>query len=281
MTRQWQEETSRPFRRFLSKVPEITVFFWIIKILTITVGQTFADFLSDTVGLGLTLTTVVINVALVVALCFQFRAGRYIPGLYWLVVGLVSIVGTLITDNLVDNIGVPLEVTAIVFAVALAATFAIWYANEKSLSIHTIDTRRREAFYWLAILLTFALGTAAGDAAAEKLGLGYATAAVIFAALIAVVALAHRWLGLGAVLAFWIAYVLTRPLGAALGDLLAQPREVGGFGLGTFVTSLAFLSTILVVVGYLTWTRRDAPALNPQRYREVFGRAPGPAGPPM
>jgi len=276
MTRPWQEETSRPFRRFLSKVPELTVFFWIIKILATTVGQTFADFLGDTVGLGLTLTTVVVNVALVVALCFQFRAARYIPGLYWLVVGLVSIVGTLITDNLVDNIGIPLEGTAVVFAVALAGTFTAWYASEKSLSIHTIDTRRREAFYWLAILLTFALGTAAGDSAAENLGLGYATAAIILAALLAVVALAHRWLGLGAVLAFWIAYVLTRPLGAAVGDLLAQPRVVGGVGLGAVATSLAFLGTILAVVGYLTWTRRDAPALNAQRYREVFGRAPGP-----
>jgi uncharacterized membrane-anchored protein len=280
MTRQWQEETSRPFRRFLSKVPEITVFFWIIKILATTVGQTVADFLSETVGLGLTLTTVVVNIGLVVALCFQFRAVRYIPGLYWLVVGLVSVVATLITDNLVDNIGVPLDGTAIFFATALAATFVTWYATEKSLSIHTIDTRRREAFYWLAILLTFALGTAAGDLAAERLGLGYATAALIFAGLIALVALAHKKLGLGAVLAFWIAYVLTRPLGASLGDLLAQPREVGGLALGTTATSLAFLGTILAVVVYLTWTRRDAPALNPQRYREVFGHAPGPAGPP-
>jgi uncharacterized membrane-anchored protein len=262
----------RPFRRFLGKVPEITVFFWIVKILATTVGETFADFLSDTLGLGLTLTTVVMSVALVVALSVQFRAERYVPARYWLVVVLISIVGTLITDNLVDDAGVPLEATAIVFAVALAATFAAWYAVEKSLSIHTIDTPRREGFYWLTILFTFALGTAAGDLAAERMGLGYALAAVIFAALIAVVAVAHRSLRLGAVLAFWIAYVLTRPLGASLGDLLAQPRDEGGLGLGTVITSLFFLATILGVVAYLTGTRKDAPGLNAERDREVVGR---------
>jgi uncharacterized membrane-anchored protein len=272
MTSDLQDETARPFRRFLSKVPEITVFFWIIKVLATTVGETFADFLSDTLGLGLTLTTVFMTVALLVALYFQFRARRYVPAHYWLMVVLVSIVGTLITDNLVDNIGVPLEVTTIVFAVALAATFVVWYRTERSLSIHTIDTRRREAFYWLAILFTFALGTAAGDLAAEKLGLGYALAAATFAVLIAVVAVAHLRFGMNAVLAFWIAYVLTRPLGAALGDLLSQSRADGGLGLGTVLTSLAFLATILGVVIYLTVSRKDAPQLNAKRYWEVAGR---------
>jgi uncharacterized membrane-anchored protein len=272
MTTDWQGDAGRPFRRFLSKVPEITVFFWIIKILATTVGETFADFLSTTLGLGLTLTTVVMSVALAVALIAQFRAQRYIPGLYWLVVVLISIVGTLITDNLVDNLGVPLEVTAIVFALALAATFAAWYRVERSLSIHTIDTTRREAFYWLAILFTFALGTAAGDLAAEKLGLGYAMAALVFAALIAIVAVAHRRFGLGAVTAFWIAYILTRPLGASLGDLLSQSRDDGGLGLGTVLTSVVFLATILAVVTYLAVSRRDAPRLTEERRREVIGR---------
>jgi uncharacterized membrane-anchored protein len=261
MTRSWQDETFRPFRRFLSKVPEITVFFWIIKILATTVGETFADFLSGTLGLGLTLTTAVTAVVLAVALWVQFNVPRYVPALYWLVVMLISVIGTLITDTLVDNLGVPLPVAAVVFAVALAATFAAWHASEKSLSIHTIDTPRREAFYWLAILLTFALGTAAGDLAAERLGLGYAVAAAIFAALIAVVAVAHKRFGLGAVLAFWIAYVLTRPLGASLGDLLSEPRDSGGLALGTVATSLAFLAAIVAVVIYLTRTRRDTPGL--------------------
>jgi uncharacterized membrane-anchored protein len=272
MTRDWQGDAGRPFRRFLSKVPEITVFFWIIKVLATTVGETFADLLSDTLGLGLTITTVVMTLALLVALGFQFRAQRYIPGLYWLVVVLISIVGTLITDNLVDNIGVPLEATTVFFAVALALTFAAWYRAERSLSIHTIDTPRREGFYWLAILFTFALGTAAGDLTAEKLGLGYAVATTMFAVLIAAVAVAHLRFGLNAVLAFWIAYVLSRPLGASLGDLLSQSRDDGGLGLGTVATSLVFLATILGVVSYLAVSRRDAPHLNETRYREVAGR---------
>ncbi|WP_433288574.1 COG4705 family protein [Micromonospora sp. CA-244673] len=260
-------DVDRPFRRFLSKAPEVTVFFWIIKILATTVGETFADFLNVTAGLGLTLTTVVMSVLLAIVLVLQFRTVRYVPARYWLVVVLISIVGTLITDNLVDNIGVPLEVTTVVFAVLLGATFAVWYAAEKTLSIHTIDTPRREAFYWLAILFTFALGTAAGDLAAEALGLGYAVAAAIFAALIAAVWLAHRFIGLGAVVAFWIAYVLTRPLGASLGDLLAQPGDEGGLGFGTVVTSFVFLLTILAVVAYLSVSKRDQPALDAQAQR--------------
>jgi uncharacterized membrane-anchored protein len=260
MTSTWSNELELPLRRHLSKVPEITILFWIIKILATTVGETFADFLSDTLGLGLTLTTVVTSALLAVTLVAQFRVRRYIPGLYWLVVVLISIVGTLITDNLVDNLGVPLKVTTAVFAVLLAATFAFWHATEKTLSIHTIDSPRREALYWLTILFTFALGTAAGDLAAEASGLGYAVAAVVFAALIAAVWLAHRFLGLGAVVAFWIAYVTTRPLGASLGDLLSQPRDAGGLGLGTVVTSSLFLVTILAIVSYLSITRRDRPS---------------------
>jgi uncharacterized membrane-anchored protein len=272
MTRDWPGDAGRPFRRFLSKAPELTIFFWIIKVLVTTVGDTFADFLSDTVALGLTLTTVAMTVALLVALIFQFRAQRYIPGLYWLVVALISIVGTLLTDNILDNIGVPLEATAVAFAVALAVTFVVWYRAERSLSVHTIDTNRREGFYWLAILLTFALGTAADDLTAERLGWGYATAAVFFAVLIAVVAVARLRFGLNAVLAFWIAYVLTRPFGASLGGLLSQPRDDGGAGLGTAAISIAFLFTIVAVVTYLSVSRRDAPQLNAKRYHEVVGR---------
>lgn len=273
MTTDLQDDLARPYRSLLSKVPEITIFFWIIKVLATTVGETFADFLSDTLGLGLTVTTVVMSVAVLVALSFQFRAPRYVPGLYWLVVVLISIVGTLITDNLVDSLGVPLEVTTIAFAVALAGTFIAWYRSERSLSIHTIDSVRREAFYWLAILFTFALGTAAGDLAAEKLGLGYAIAGITFAALIAAIAIAHLRVGMNAVLAFWLAYILTRPLGASLGDLLSQSRADGGLGLGTVITSLAFLVTILAVVVYLSVTRRDAPErLETRLYREMADR---------
>ncbi|MDT5029964.1 MAG: hypothetical protein QOC94_135 [Actinoplanes sp.] len=262
MKNEWQPDIDRPFRRFLSKVPEVTIWFWIVKILATTVGETFADFLSTTLGLGLTLTTVAVFDALIVVMIVQLRAGRYVPPLYWLVVMLVGIVGMLITDNLVDNLDIPLEATTIALAVALAATFVLWYRAERTLSIHTVDTPRREMFYWLAILFAFSLGTAAGGLAVARLGLGYAVAAVILAALIAVIAVAHQRFGFHAVLAFWLLYILTGPLGAALGDLLSQPADAGGLGLGTVTTSVAFLAVILAVVAYLSRSRRDAPALS-------------------
>jgi uncharacterized membrane-anchored protein len=241
----------------LNKVPEVTLYFWLIKILCTTVGETAADFLNDNVGLGLTNTTYIMGALLIVALFFQFRAREYKPGIYWLAVVLISVVGTLITDNLVDNYGVALETTTAAFSIALAVTFAAWFASERTLSIHTIVTSRREGFYWLAILFTFALGTAAGDLAAERLSLGYWPSALIFGGLIGVVALAHFRFNLNAVLAFWIAYILTRPLGASIGDFMSQPGKNGGLGLGTTVTSVIFLATILALVVYLTITRRD------------------------
>lgn len=244
-------------RHMLNKVPEITVFFWVIKVLATTVGETFADYLTGTLGMTLSAATLVVGALLVVTLVAQFRAPRYVAPVYWLAVVLISVVGTLITDNLVDTYGVPLWVTTAVFAVALGITFAVWYRIEHTLSIHSITSTRREAFYWLAILFTFALGTAAGDLLAEGLGLGYLASAVLFAAAIGVVAVAHYRFGLGAVLAFWIAYVLTRPLGASIGDLLSQPTADGGLGLGTTTTSLIFLATIAVIVVYLSFTKRD------------------------
>lgn len=244
-------------RRMLNKVPEITLFFWIIKILCTTVGETAADYLNERLNLGLTGTTVVTGVLLLVTLVFQFKARRYVPAVYWLAVVLLSVVGTLITDNLVDNYGVPLETTTAVFGVALAATFAAWFASERTLSVHTIVTSRREAFYWLAILFTFALGTAAGDLVAERMDLGYWPSALVFGGLIAAVGFAHFGLGLNAVLAFWLAYILTRPLGASLGDYLSQPTDGGGLGLGTIATSALFLLAILGLVLYLTVTKKD------------------------
>jgi uncharacterized membrane-anchored protein len=241
----------------LNKVPEVTLYFWIIKILCTTVGETAADFLNTNLNLGLTGTTYVISAVLAVALVFQFRLRRYVPSAYWLAVVLISVVGTLITDNLTDNFGVSLVTTTVVFSVALAAAFAAWYATERTLSIHSIFTTRREAFYWLAVLVTFALGTAAGDLTAERLAVGYWQSALIFGAMIAVVFVAHVRFALNAILAFWIAYILTRPLGASIGDYLSQARADGGLGLGTTVTSVIFLLTILGVVVFLTITKRD------------------------
>jgi uncharacterized membrane-anchored protein len=254
--------TISPGRKLLNKVPEITLYFWIIKILCTTVGETAADLLNENLGLGLTTTSYVMAILLVVTLVFQFRSSRYVPGLYWFAVVLISVVGTLFSDNLVDNLGVPLQTTTIGFAIVLSAVFASWYASERTLSIHTIVTTRREGFYWLAILFTFALGTSAGDLAAEKLALGYSAAALIFAALIAIVTFAHFRFKLNAILAFWIAYILTRPLGASIGDYLAQPTDEGGLGLGTILTSLIFLSTILALVLYLTRSKRDVIAVS-------------------
>jgi uncharacterized membrane-anchored protein len=244
-------------KQMLNKVPEVTIFFWIIKILATTVGETAADFLNVNLNLGLTNTTYFMTGLLLITLFFQFRSTKYVPGIYWLAVVLISIVGTLVTDNLVDNLGVSLETTTIIFSIALLATFTAWYASEKTLSIHSIYTTKREAFYWLAILFTFALGTAAGDLVAEGLSLGYLVSALMFAALIGAVTIAHYGFKLNAVLAFWIAYILTRPLGASIGDYLSQPRDEGGLELGTVATSVIFLVTILSLVIYLTKTRRD------------------------
>jgi uncharacterized membrane-anchored protein len=242
----------------LNKVPEVTIFFWIIKILATTVGETAADFLNVNLNLGLTITTYVISGLLIIVLIFQFRSKKYVPWIYWLSVVLISVVGTLITDNLTDNLGVELKTTTIIFAVLLLVTFAVWFASEKTLSIHSIHTTKREAFYWLAILFTFALGTAAGDYIAEGMNLGYWKSALMFAALIAVVTIAHYGFKLNAVLAFWLAYILTRPLGASLGDYLSQPRADGGLGLGTVGTSALFLVIILCLVIYLTKSKIDA-----------------------
>ena len=244
-------------RQMLNKVPEVTFYFWVIKVLCTTVGETASDYLSDNVGLGLTKTTFIKAALLLVTLVFQFRSRRYVAGVYWTGIVLISVVGTQITDNLTDNHGVSLVTTTTIFSILLAVVFAVWFASERTLSIHTIYTTRREAFYWLAVLFTFALGTAAGDLTAERLNVGYAWSLAIFAGAIALVAVLHYTLNLNAVLAFWMAYILTRPLGASTGDLLSQSRHSGGLGIGTTVTSFAFLAAILVVVAFLSITKRD------------------------
>ena len=247
-------------RQMLNKVPEITLWFWIIKILCTTVGETASDYLQSNLGWGLTNTTYVTAAVLIAVLGVQFALTRYVPLVYWTAVVLISVVGTQITDNLVDNQGVALRTTVIVFSIALAAVFAAWFAVERTLSIHTIFTTRREAFYWLTILFTFALGTAAGDYLAETLAIGYWKSALLFGAAIAVITVAHYRFALNAVFAFWAAYVLTRPLGASIGDYLSQPTADGGRGWGTTTTSIVFLATILAVVVFLSITKRDVTA---------------------
>jgi uncharacterized membrane-anchored protein len=244
-------------KQMLNKVPEITLFFWVIKILCTTVGETAADFLNTSLNLGLNGTTLVMGTLLAIVLFFQFRSRRYVPGLYWLAVVLISVFGTLITDNLTDKLGVNLLTSTSIFSVILAGVFFWWYSVEKTLSIHSISTTRREAFYWLTILFTFALGTAAGDLVAEQFSLGYSVSARIFAGIILAITVAHKQFKLNAILSFWIAYILTRPLGASIGDYLSQPKDSGGLGLGTVVTSFIFLTAILVTVVYLAVTKKD------------------------
>lgn len=240
----------------LNKVPEVTLAFWVIKILATTVGETGADYLSVHVGLGALVTDAIMLSLLVASLAAQMTAREYVPWRYWLSVVLISVVGTQITDFLTDNLGLSLYVSTAAFAVALAVTFAVWHAVEGTLSIHSISTRRRESFYWLAILFTFALGTAAGDLATEALRMGFTIGVLVFSGMIAASYAAYR-LGAGAVLTFWMAYILTRPLGASLGDLLSQSQAYGGLGVGTIITSLVFLSVIVSLVAWVSVTRID------------------------
>ncbi len=240
----------------LNKVPEVTLWFWVIKILCTTVGESFADWISTTLGVGLGNTAVLFTVVFAVVLGLQMRLDRYVPFVYWLTVVVVSVTGTLYTDILTDSLGVPLAVSTSVFAALLAVVFGVWYAKERTLSIHSIVSTPREAFYWLAVLVTFALGTAAGDWTLELTGWGPGTSVLLPAGLIAVVVVCWR-LGAQAVLSFWLAYVLTRPLGANIGDYLASPTTDRGLGLGTALTSVVFLVAILATVAYLSVTRVD------------------------
>ena len=261
-------------REFLNKVPEITLYFWVIKILCTTVGETISDLLNIDLGFGLDRTGIVMGALLIAALAVQFWYRKYVPWIYWLVVVLVSIAGTIITDKLHDGLGLSLSMLTIIFAVALAVVFAAWYAVEKTLSIRTIFTRRREGFYWAAVLATFALGTAAGDWLLETLQAsmgdnraGLLISGAIFGAVIVGAAVAHLVFKLNPILAFWVAYIFTRPFGANLGDFLGgDPQSVvddagnpgvGGLGLGPEVVSGVFLAAIVASIVYLTITKKD------------------------
>jgi len=244
--------------KWLNRVPEVTFYFWLIKILATTVGETAADFLANTLGFGLAGTSYVMSGILAIVLLNQFRLKRYVPASFWLVVVLTSVVGTLITDRLVDEFGMSLATANIIFSIALSVVFALWYANEKTLAMHSINTAKREIFYWTAVLFTFALGTATGDFLAETLKLGYGQAVLLFGGAIGLIAISYYSLKLNAVLAFWLAYILTRPLGASIGDLLSQPQSNGGFGYGTTGTSLLFLSIISSLIIYLSFKQKPA-----------------------
>lgn len=266
-------------RHTLNKVPEVTAWFWIIKILCTTVGESFADWINMQLGVGLDNTALIFTAALVVVLTVQLTLKRYVPFPYWLTVVVVSVTGTLYTDILTDEQGVPLWVSSSVFAVLLAVVFGIWWLRERTLSIHSIVTLPREGFYWLTVLVTFALGTATGDWTLELTGWSPGVSVLLPLGLI--VAVTALWkFGANPVLAFWLAYILTRPLGANIGDFLGSPTKAAnpgdpvGLGLGTFATSLIFLGLILATVVYLSVTRSDVTETH-----EVTHEAPAAADP--
>ncbi|WP_459755684.1 COG4705 family protein [Streptomyces sennicomposti] len=256
------EARARTGRLMLNKVPEVTIWFWVIKILCTTVGESFADWINMKLGVGLVNTAWIFTAVFVVVLAVQLRLKRYVPFPYWLTVVVVSVTGTLYTDILTDQLNVPLWISSAVFSVLLAAVFGVWWARERTLSIHSVTTLPRESFYWLAVLVTFALGTATGDWTLELTGWSPGVSVLLPLGLIAAITALWRF-GANPVLSFWLAYILTRPLGANIGDWLASPKvaqnpgDPTGLALGTFTTSLVFLGLILATVVYLTVTRSD------------------------
>jgi uncharacterized membrane-anchored protein len=241
----------------LRKVPEVTVGFWVTKVLTTGMGEATSDTLVH--QLDPVVAVAFGFVGLVISLALQFAAPRYRPWIYWLAVVMVAVFGTMAADVLHIKLGVPYLVSTIFFAVVLAAVFAIWYSTEHTLSIHTINTRRREAFYWLTVMATFALGTAAGDMTATTFHLGYFVSGIVFTVLIAIPAVAHRGFGLNAVFAFWFAYIVTRPLGASYADWLGVSHARGGLNWGSGSVSIGMTVLIIIAVATLAATREGAP----------------------
>lgn len=239
----------------IRKVPEITIYFWILKLLTTAMGETTSDYLVHVLDPVIVVALGAIGLA--VALILQFAVRRYVVWIYWLAAVMVAIFGTIVADVLHVELGIPYLISTAFFSVALVVIFGVWYASEKTLSIHSINTRRREIFYWATVMTTFALGTAVGDMTASTMNLGYLSSGVLFAILIAIPAIAYWRFGLNAIVAFWLAYILTRPLGASFADWVGKPQNLSGFGLGTGLVSLFLTILIVAIVGYLTITRKD------------------------
>ncbi len=249
---------SGTLEKAMLRVPEVFLTFWVIKTLSTTVGETGADFLAFDLGFGMPLVTLIAGGIMAGALFMQFsKLKRYVPFSYWSIVILMSIVGTLITDILVDLMGVSLITLSIVFSITMIAGFYIWYKKEGTLSIHSIDTAKREAYYWVIILLAFALGTGVGDLISEGLSQGYGVAVLLFSGLIVMVAIAYYVFKIDGVIAFWLAFILTRPLGASLGDFMTKPATEGGMGIGMLTVNALFFSVIIGLVIYLTIQQKN------------------------
>ena len=255
------EHLSRRLSRHGShKVPEVTLLFWAIKLLSTAMGESTSDYL--VFHIDPYVAVVAGSLGLLVALALQLRARRYVAWVYWLAVVMVAVFGTMAADVLHVVLHVPYLASSIGFASALALVFALWYRVEGTLSIHSIVTLRREFFYWAAVMATFALGTALGDLTAATLGWGYLASALVFAVLFVLPAAGYRWFGWGAIAAFWSSYVVTRPLGASVADWLAKPI-LGGLGIGDGPVAIGLTVAIVALVGYLTLTRIDVPTDEP------------------
>ncbi len=245
----------------MAKVPEIAIYFWIAKLLTTAMGEATSDFLNAQLGPAIAVPIMLIGLG--IALKLQFKARGYVAWTYWLVVVMVAVFGTSAADALHVGFGIPYVVSTAFYAIVLAAIFVTWYRSEKTLSIHSIYTARREKFYWATVLATFALGTAAGDWTATSLHLGYLSSAILFAFLIAIPAAGYLRFGMSSIVAFWFAYIVTRPLGASIADWLDNPRHLSGLALGTGPVAAALTVAIIGFVGYLTVSRVDITGKRP------------------
>ena len=241
------------------KVPEVTVYFWIVKLLTTAMGESISDYAVNHVNPYLAVTMGAIGLA--AALVLQFSVRRYVPWVYWLAVAMVAVFGTMAADATHIELGIPYLVSTAIFSLALLVIFGAWFAAEHTLSFHSITTSRRELFYWAAVMVTFALGTATGDLTAGTMGLGYLASGVLFGVLILLPLLGYRWGGLNPIAAFWIAYILTRPLGASFADWLGKARSFGALGIGDGPVSLVLAILIVGFVGYLTMSRVDVEVI--------------------
>jgi len=257
-------------RHAFSKVPEVTAFFWIVKALTTAMGESTSDFLVH--SLVPEIAVVLGGIAFCIALYIQFSKDRYVPWAYWLAVAMVGVFGTMAADVLHVGLGIPYIVSTVFYAIVLAAVFRVWFVSEGTLSIHSITTPRRELFYWAAVLATFALGTAAGDLTAVTFGLGYFGSILLFLGIIAIPAIGYFRFGMNSILAFWFAYVVTRPVGASVADWLAVSSARGGLALGTGPVSLVLAVAIAAFVYYLAKTGRDTPPDQDGQSHEVADR---------
>lgn len=249
--------TQNVTQKLMARVAGLTVFFWVIKILSTTVGETAADFINADLGLGLLKTTLLMGMVTICSVAWQFRMKKYYAPAYWLLVIMMSIEGTLITDLMVDNFGVSLVPLDVIFTIMMLGVFYLWYKKEGTLSIHSITTEKREIFYWNIVLISFALGTGLGDTVSEYLNVGYFNSLIIFSFIFLLSGWLYSAKALNGVAAFWIAFIVTRPIGASLGDLMIQLPQDGGIGLGLSLVNVIFFMVITGLIAYLTMTRLD------------------------